>query len=295
MAALAVAIPLAANQFDLSIGYAIGLLHILVIGLQTYSDLPWWLAALVTLAIGALAGALNGVLVTRFGINSFIATLGTGTIMYGMANWYSGGAQILNTHAAPGFAAIASAPLGVPASALYLLAIALVLWVVCEYLPIGRHVYVLGANPRAAELVGISASRYTLLCFVAAGTLAALSAIVLASRLNVGQTSEGPEFLLPAFAAALLGSTSIRPGRVNVWGTIVAVFLLAVAVAGLQQLGAVFFVEPLFNGAILIVAVGLAVAAAKRRERVAAIDAGSRTARSVRAPESVVAEGRSDV
>jgi ribose transport system permease protein len=75
---------------------------------------------------------------------------------------------------------------------------------------------------------------------------------------------------LPAFTAALLGATSIRPGRVNVWGTVLAVAVLAVTVAGLNQLGAPFFVEPLFNGSMLILAVGLAVQAAQRRQRVGA-------------------------
>ena len=72
---------------------------------------------------------------------------------------------------------------------------------------------------------------------------------------------------MPAFTAALLGATSIRPGRVNVWGTILAVAVLAVTVAGLNQLGAPFFVEPLFNGAMLVLAVGLAVQAAQRRQK----------------------------
>ena len=130
-----------------------------------------------------------------------------------------------------------------------------------EYLPLGRYLYVLGASPRAAELNGISAKRYVTLGFVAAGTLAAFAGIVLQSQLQVGQSSVGQEYLLPAFTAALLGATSIRPGRVNVWGTVLAVAVLAVTVAGLNQLGAPFFVEPLFNGSMLILAVGLAVQA----------------------------------
>ena len=136
-----------------------------------------------------------------------------------------------------------------------------------EYLPLGRYLYVLGASPRAAELNGISAKRYVTLGFVAAGTLAAFAGIVLQSQLQVGQSSVGQEYLLPAFTAALLGATSIRPGRVNVWGTMLAVAVLAVTVAGLNQLGAPFFVEPLFNGAMLILAVGLAVQAAQRRSK----------------------------
>ena len=136
-----------------------------------------------------------------------------------------------------------------------------------EYLPLGRYLYVLGASPRAAELNGISAKRYVTLGFVAAGTLAAFAGVVLQSQLQVGQSSVGQEYLLPAFTAALLGATSIRPGRVNVWGTVLAVAVLAVTVAGLNQLGAPFFVEPLFNGSMLILAVGLAVQAAQRRTK----------------------------
>lgn len=154
-----------------------------------------------------------------------------------------------------------------PAPAIYALVVSLILWVVFEYLPLGRYLYVLGASPRAAELNGISAKRYITLAFVAAGTLASFAGVVLQSQLQVGQSSVGQEYLLPAFTAALLGATSIRPGRVNVWGTVLAVAVLAVTVAGLNQLGAPFFVEPLFNGSMLILAVGLAVQAAQRRQR----------------------------
>ena len=101
--------------------------------------------------------------------------------------------------------------------------------------------------------------------FVAAGVLASFAGIVLQSQLQIGQSSVGQEYLLPAFTAALLGATSVRPGRVNVWGTVLAVSVLAVTVAGLNQLGAPFFVEPLFNGSMLILAVGLAVQASQRR------------------------------
>ncbi len=100
-----------------------------------------------------------------------------------------------------------------------------------------------------------------------AGVTAASAGIVLQSQLQVGQSSVGAEYLLPAFTGALLGATSIRPGRVNVGGTILAVAILAVTVAGLNQLGAPFFVEPIFNGTMLILAVGLAVTATKRRAK----------------------------
>jgi ribose transport system permease protein len=261
--ALAVFIPMTANHFDLSAGFNLGISQVLAIGLQG-QGLPWQMAVLAVLLMGALVGLINGILVTRIKIDSFIATLGTGTVLYGLNAWYTGGQQVL-ADLPPPFLAISGSLGPIPAPAVYTLVVSLVLWIVFEYLPLGRYLYVLGASPRTAELNGISARRYVTLGFVAAGTLASFAGIVLQSQLQIGQSSVGQEFLLPAFTAALLGATSVRPGRVNVWGTVLAVSVLAVTVAGLNQLGAPFFVEPLFNGSMLILAVGLAVQASQRR------------------------------
>jgi ribose transport system permease protein len=125
----------------------------------------------------------------------------------------------------------------------------------------------LGANPRAAELTGISRKRYVTLAFVGSGVIAAVAGIILASQLETASTAVGPDYLLPAFVGALLGSTTIRPGRANVIGTLVAVFVVAIAVAGLEQLGAQYFVDPMFDGAMLVTAVGLAAMASRRRAR----------------------------
>ncbi len=265
LVALSVFIPMASNQFDLSAGFNVGISQVLAIGLQG-QGLPWWVAVIAVLLMGAFVGLVNGFLVTRIKINSFIATLGTGTVLYGLNAWYTGGQQVL-ANLPPEFLAISGNIWIIPAPAVYALIVSLALWIVFEYLPLGRYLYVLGASPRAAELNGISAKRYVTFGFIAAGTLAAFAGVVLQSQLQVGQSSVGQEYLLPAFTAALLGATSIRPGRVNVWGTVLAVAVLAVTVAGLNQLGAPFFVEPLFNGSMLILAVGLAVQAAQRRSK----------------------------
>ncbi|MHB1613561.1 MAG: ABC transporter permease [Actinomycetes bacterium] len=269
LVALAEMIVVTANQFDLSVGYGIGLGQILVIGLQTREHLPWPLAAAVVMAIGLVIGLFNGLLVTRAHIDSFIATLGVGTIIYGISEWYTGGAQILG-NLPSAFRSVAGTVLGVPLPAVYVAVIGIGLWIVFEYLPLGRYLYVLGSNPRAAELSGISARRYILLAFMGSGLLTGFAGVVLGSRLGVGQSSVGPEYLLPAFVGALLGATSVRPGRANVWGTVLAVLLLGVAVAGLEQEGAQFYVDSLFNGGMLVLAVGLAGYAARRRLRVAA-------------------------
>jgi len=255
------------GQIDLSVGYGIGISHILAIGLITRSNLPWGLAVVMVLLIGMLIGLINGLLVQVAKIDSFIATLGVGTVIYGISNWYTNGQQIVGT-LPNGFISISNTFLfGIPLPAFYVAVIAILLWIAFEFLPVGRYLYALGSNARAAELSGIPRPRYIIGAFVAAGLLMAFAGVVLASRIQVGQSNVGPDYLLPAIVGALLGATTIRTGRVNVWGTIIAVLLLAVGVAGIEQIGAAFFVNPLFNGLTLIIAVGLAGYAARRRLR----------------------------
>jgi len=145
---------------------------------------------------------------------------------------------------------------------------AIVPWsTVIEYLPIGRYLYALGSNPRAAELNGIPKGRYIIGAFIASGVLTAIAGVLLASKLQVGQSNIGAEYLLPAIVGANLGATAVKPGRVNAWGTIIAVLILAIGISGLQQLGGAFYVEPLFDGFTLVIAVGLAGYASRRRQR----------------------------
>jgi ribose transport system permease protein len=265
--ALAVMVPLAANEFDLSAGYLVGLGHILAVGLQVRSGLPWEVAAVSVILVGMVIGFTNGLLVTRFRISSFIATLGTGTFVYGLSQFYTRGEQIVGRKYPRGFLLLSENIWGVPVAVIIVLLVAVALWITFEYLVHGRRLYVIGANPRAADLTGIPSARYKIIAFTVSGTIAGIAGVVLGSQLRVGQATVGADYLLPAFAGALLGATSVRPGRVNVWGTILAVAVLAVAVSGLQQMGADFYVEPLFNGSMLVLAVGLAEYARSRHER----------------------------
>ncbi len=262
---LAVMIPMAAGKIDLTVGYGIVLWHILAISLQTNYGFSWEAAVFTVLLLGALVGVINGVLVEIAQIDAFIATLGTGTILYAIAMWHTGGQQVVGV-APDAFYALAGAfVLKLPITGYYVLALTLALWIIFEYLPMGRYLYAIGANPKAAALNGIPVRRYTIFAFVASGLLTGFAGILLASRLRIGQASVGLEYLLPALVGAFLGSTTIKPGRVNVWGTIVGVAILAIGIAGIQQLGASFFVEPLFNGATLLVAIGIAGYAQRRR------------------------------
>lgn len=265
LAALAVMIPLTSDNFDLSVASTLGITQVLANGLQTQQGLPWQLVVALCLFLGASVGLANGFLVTRLRIHSFIATLGTGTLLLGLNQWYTGGMQVVGT-LPPAFTSLSGRLAGIPLPVVYLVVIAVILWIVFDYLPIGRFLYVIGDSPRAAELTGIPRTFYVTMAFVASGTIAAFAGVILQAQLRVGQSTVGQELLLPAFTGALLGATAIRPGRPNVWGTILAVAVLAVAVSGLTQLGAPFFVENLFNGGMLLLAVGLAAYTQRRRE-----------------------------
>lgn len=262
---LAAMIPMVAGRIDLTVGYGIVLWHILAISLQTMFGVPWPVAVVIVLALGALTGALNGFLVEIARIDAFIATLGTGTVLYALALWHTGGRQVVGV-LPDGFLALnGTFVFGLPITGFYVLAITLVLWLVLEYTPVGRYLYAIGANPKAAELNGIPTRKFVVAAFITSGTLTALAGVLLASKLRIGQASVGLEFLLPALVGAFLGSTTIKPGRVNVWGTIVGVVILAVGISGIQQFGGSFWVEPMFNGLTLLIAIGIAGYAQRKK------------------------------
>src|SRR5271156_4787840 len=256
--ALSALLPMIAGRIDLTIGYGIVLWHILAIILQTKAGFPWELSVLAVLAGGAGVGLINGLLVEVAQIDSFIATLGTGTVLYALALWHTDGRQIIGK-LPQGFIQINTTSIaGIPIPAIYAIVLAVVLWIVSERLPIGRYIYAIGANEKAAALNGIPVRAYVIGVFVGSGLIAGFAGCVLAAKLRIGQANVGLDYLLPALVGAFLGSTTIKPGRVNVWGTMFGVLILAVGISGIQQLGGAFFVEPLFNGTTLVVSIALA-------------------------------------
>jgi ribose transport system permease protein len=268
--ALGATIPIVTGRFDLSIGFGIGLAHVVAMWLIVTHGTPWPVVALLLLGGGVVVGLINGALVEFAQIDSFIATLGTGSILYALTGWITGGARIVpGIHGLPvGFTNLTNSRfLTLPITFYYVVGLVVVLWLCLEHLPVGRYLYVVGANPRAAELVGISRRKIVILAFVGSGVVTAFAGVLLAAQQQIGDPSAGNSYLLPAFVGALLGSTTIKPGRANAVGTLVAVSILAIGLSGLQQKGAAFWVTPLFNGLTLLAAVGMAGYAARRRQR----------------------------
>jgi ribose transport system permease protein len=262
--AIAVLFPLAAGVFDLSIAQNVTLSSLVCASLMAKAPhLSPALAVLATLGVGAVIGAVNGTLVAFVGLNSFIATLGTTSLLTALSSLIGNG-----NYLGPfdkGFTGITDGTiLGVPIVAFYLVIIAAVAWYVLEHTAIGRRTHAVGLNPESARLAGIRTKRILFAQMVVCGVVTSLAAVLLTSSINSSSETVGTAYLLPAYAAAFLGTTQLKPGRFNVWGTLIAIYLLGVGVTGLQLAGLSIWVTYAFNGAALLLAVSVSAIAARR-------------------------------
>ncbi len=255
--ALALILPLTCGYFDFSLGATAAASTVLTAGLMSFHDLPLGLAVSAGIGLGVAVGAVNGLLVTRWGLNSFVTTLGMATLLGGLVQWYTGGQTIL-AGLDPRLAQFGSEELfGIPQVVYVVAVVAVLLWYLLSHTPFGRGVYAIGSNPRSAALVGIRVQRSAWTTFVLAGGIAGLVGVMALARAGSASADNGTSLLFPALAAAFLGATSVRPGFFNVPGTIIGVLFVSVAVSGLTLSGASAWVSPVFNGASLLVAVGL--------------------------------------
>jgi len=264
--AIAVLIPLVIGEFDLSVGANLGVGAILSVGLSAFYGLPAWAGILLAIAVCSAIGLVNGLLITRLGINSFVTTLGIQTTLTGCVLWFTNG-NVIYENVPPELIAIGTGNFfGIPLPVLIMVIIAIVMYYVLDQTPLGRFLYALGGSKEAARLSGLNVKTLTMLAFVLAGLLAGIAGVVLSAKLGSGNPTVGASFLLPGFAAVFLGATAFRPGTFNVLGTIFAVFVIATGIYGLNLLGVPFFVEPIFTGLVLVAAV--AATRYLRKERV---------------------------
>lgn len=256
--ALAAMMPLIVGQFDISVGFQFGLAQALTAGLMVNQGLPAIAVIVIVVLVGLGLGFLNGMLVAKAKLSSFIVTLATGILVLGVTQWYTGDVTI--TGPMPGwFLTLGRGKfLGIPLPFVYVILATAVLWVALEYTSWGRHLYATGGNARAAVLAGVPVDRATVQAFMVTGLLCALAGAGSVSILGASSPVVGLGALLPAFAGAFLGATSIRPGRFNALGTVLAVYLVAVGITGLRQHGAQNYVEQVFYGLALLVAILLA-------------------------------------
>jgi ribose transport system permease protein len=271
--AIGLVLPLAAGVFDLSIGMSVGIGSILVAWFIGMEGIPIVPAILLTILGGVVIGGVNALLVTKVGIDSFIATLGISSCLTAAAVWITDNQPIVGLPNS--FQSIATSTLfGIALPVYILIVIAIVLWYVLEYTPMGRYIYATGGNPEAARLSGVPTMKIVGGTLIAAATIAAFAGVLVSSRLSSATPDVGPSYLLPAFAAAFLGSTQLKNGQYNIWGTVIAVYVLATGVKGLLLAGAPLWLPDLFNGIVLLLAVGLSI----RRHRAQARESEQRVA-----------------
>lgn len=264
--ALGLLFALAAGAYDLSIAQNLGLSAAFSTWLMADKHVDPWIAVLLTLGLGAVIGIVNGYFVAVIGLNSFIATLGMASVLLAMTEFVTNynfvGPVPANVQR------IATArPLGIPILAIYAVLAAVIAWYALQHSPVGRRLQATGANPEATRLAGVHTARYVFFALVVAGIIGSLAGVLAAAEISSVSTSDGPPYLLPAFAACFLGTTMFKPGRFNVWGTVLALYLLQTGVKGIQLAGGALWVTDLFNGVALIGAVSIAVISERRRSR----------------------------
>jgi ribose transport system permease protein len=266
--ALGLIVSLICGVFDISVAANMSLAIIVVGWLQAEEHLNALLAVVLTVLMGALIGVFNALIITVFHVDAVIGTLGTSSILAAIAYLTTKGNDIF-VGLSTSFRNFGSrSPLTVPISVWFLLGIAAVLWYVLDHTPLGRYFYAVGSNPSASKLAGLPVIRLQWIGLIISGSVAAFAGVMLTMQLGASSYGAGNAYLLPSFAAAFLGSTQIKPGRFNVLGTLVAIYLLAIGVKGLQlQYPGNPWISDLFNGAALIVAVAVSRRSQRRRVR----------------------------
>jgi ribose transport system permease protein len=262
--AIAVLAPLATGLFDLSVAQTMGFCALVCGGLVTNTQLGLAAAIVLALAVGAFIGVFNGFLCGILGLNSFIATLGTTSLLIGLAAAIADG-QFFGPFPKSMTELTSGSVLGVPTIAVYMVIFAVLMWYALEHTPIGRRAYATGANRDAARLAGVRTRRLMFWSMVICSTIAAIAGVLLASTLGSVNQTLGPQYLLPAFAAAFLGTTQLKPGVFNVWGTLLAIFLLGTGIQGLQLVGADIWITDVFYGAALLIAISISLIVQRRR------------------------------
>ena len=262
---LALLIPLTAGDYDLSIASVLSLAAMLVAVLNVDQGWPIGWAVLAALAAGMLVGTINGAIVVLLGLDPFIITLGSATFVSGVVLWISDSRTIGGISDNLVDAVIVHEILGVPLAFYYGVGLCIAVWYLLEYTALGRRLLFVGKGRSVARLTGVRVGRIRWGALVASGTISALAGVVYAGTTGGADPSSGAGFLLPAFAAAFLGATSIVPGRFNPWGSLIAVYFLVTGITGLQLLGVESFVQQLFYGGALVLAVVLARVARGRR------------------------------
>ncbi|HWU64426.1 MAG TPA: ABC transporter permease [Ensifer sp.] len=254
---LGIIIPLTSGDFDLS-GASILTMSSMVIGVFN-AQMGWPIlpVLIMSLAVGALIGAINAFFVLYFRIHSLIVTLGVGTFVNGVILWMSGSQTISGVSMELVSWVIMGRLWGIPLAFYYALILAAVIWYAFEFTIPGRKLLFVGRGREVSRLNGIPVERVRATSFILSGLISAFAGILYSGMTGSADPLSGLNLLLPAFAAAFLGATTIAPGRFNAFGAVISVYFLVTGITGLTMMGAHAYVQNLFYGGALVIAVSL--------------------------------------
>jgi ribose transport system permease protein len=247
---------LIAGGIDLSVGATYALAAVTT-GTVAAQGGPVWMAVLAGIVVGLVVGIANGILVTRFRINSLIATLAMSFVVGGVASLVTQGNLVIAFGRTDLQAIATSRPLGLTSAAWMMIAFAAVVGVILAATTFGRYVYATGGNAEAARLGGVAVDRIRLATFALSGLAAGLAGMLDTSRVLSAQANSGTFLAFTVLAGIVVGGTSIMGGEGAVWRTVVGCLLIALIGNGFNLLGLDPFYRQITLGGILLIAVGI--------------------------------------
>lgn len=242
------------DEFDLSIGTIASFGGVLAARLAI-AGLPFILCLLISMAACALLGFMNGFIVTKFNVMSFIITLASSTMIYGFSYWISGGTTVFKGIPAD-FSAVGTGKLfNIPYLTIIMIVLAVIFYILLKKTAFGRKLYAIGGNASAAEVSGINVKQSKTLAFMIAGAMAGIAGILMASRLGSAHPTGADSLCLNAFAAIFIGKTLFKEGVPNIIGTIVGVAVFSVLSNGLTILAVPSYIQNIITGIVIMAAV----------------------------------------
>jgi len=245
-----------AGGIDLSVGSTVALSGVIAASLAKFLNVPVPLAFLAGIAAGSLCGYLNGILTTKVRIPPIIVTLGTLTIIRGLAFIIVGGTTVFGMPVS--YRVLGRSYIGfVPIPVVVLIIIFVIFFIVLNKLSFGRYLYAIGSNEEAAVISGVRVNKVKTLVFVLSGLMAGIGGAILSSRLDSGQAATASGLELDVLTAVVLGGVSIAGGKGRLASVFVGVLIIGILANGMVLLNVQHFYQLVIKGSVLLLAVGL--------------------------------------
>ena len=254
---------MAVGGFDMSVGYACGLVGIVFVKVLLATG-SFWLAVLAGLLTGVVIGVLNGTLCSYIGLPDFIGTFAVGSVIYGIKMMITEGnpiyikgatgagidtLKLINT----GFVA------GVPVMAVVMIVVVIIAYTLMEKTKLGRRVYSVGGNREASMYAGIDVKKYKFICYIISALCVSVTAVLVVARLNSAQPTSGEGYLMDAISAVYLSTTMFGEGQPTILGSVVGSFIISMLSNGMTMLGMTYYFQDITTGVVVILAVLISV------------------------------------